>query len=123
MRRPYRNYAALEETHKAVAERADQPPPTRPGPAPVLKPDDVFLARHQLLEQKVAYADALQEQVDRGTSLTVARRRLDVPIDQGDPSTRREARQLSDARELAAAARAHEDAEKTQLRTLDGPER
>lgn len=123
MRRPYRNYAALEEAHKAVDERANEPLPTRPAPAPVLKPDAAFLARHQLLEQKVAYADALQEQLDRGLIDRGEKAARLSRFDQGDPTTRREARLLCDARELAAAARVHEDAEKTQLRTLDGPER
>jgi hypothetical protein len=123
VRPPHRNYDALKETEPAIAERADEPLRPPPGPAPALKPDAAFLARHELLTQKVAYADALQQQVDHGQIDRGEKAARLSQFDQGDPPTRREARQLVEARELAAAARAHEAVEQARSLERGGPER
>jgi hypothetical protein len=120
---PPRHYGALRDTEREYWEGPTEPVPVRPGPALILKPDAEFLAQHELSTQKVAYADALQAQVKRGDIDRGEKDSLMSRFDRGDPDIRREAREICEARELAAAARADEAAERGKAHELDGLER
>jgi len=122
---PPRYYGALRETERERIEAAVEPQVARqtaPAP-PSLKPNAAFLAWHEREGQKVAYADALQEQVDRGRMHLGEKMSRISRFDRGDTDILREAQQLRDARELLAAARVHEANEQAKVRELEGRER
>src|SRR5258708_6863979 len=102
---PPRYYGALRETDRERIEPAAEPQAVRQAvPAPSLKPNAAFLAWHEREGQKVAYADGLQEQVDRGRMQLGEKMSRISRFDRGDPDILREAQQLREARELLAAA-------------------
>ena len=120
---PPRYYGALRETERETQEAAAEVRAARQSaPAPSLTPDAKFLAWYEREERRVAYTDALQEQVDRGRMDRGEKTSRLSRFDRGDPDILREAAGLRDARELLAAARVHEANEQAKVRELEGRE-
>ena len=112
-----RHYGGLKtEFALPQAEAATQPSrPVQPEKHPA-REDDIEADR-------AAYAAALQEKVE-GKRINGSDKihRLNR-FDQGDPIVLREAQNLREAKELAAAARAHEAADRAKAHERGGPER
>jgi hypothetical protein len=122
MQPPRRHYGALRETEREVAERAGAPTET-PTRFSSDTPTAEFVSEIDLLEARRAAREAeLQEKVDLGRIGEGDKARGLARFDNDELVAIKQA-EIREARELAAAARAHERAELAKAHELGGPER